>query len=248
MLSPLTREDSCTSRFTTSAPSRRPGQLERHARAGRGLGEQIRDRDAAAARCAVRRPLAERARVVLRALQQRLDLVAAQALERDQVAQRAVGAPLLNHRCLPPSPAQPAFQNDSGCGAVDVGALHAPAALAAGALLLQSRGWPRARRRIRRCAAPAAARVRPSSAANRSARGAQRAGRAVGVARTADHQQLGLELLQQPLDGGPVDAAVGDAHGAAGCGGAADGVAGGDADATQTEIEGRGRPGLAPQA
>ena len=72
---------------------------------------------------------------------------------------------------------------------------------------------------------------------------AEVAGRAVGMTRTADHQQVGLVLVQQPLDGTPVDAAIGHMDGATGGGGIADSVAAGDTNAPQTEIEGQDDPG-----
>jgi hypothetical protein len=59
------------------------------------------------------------------------------------------------------------------------------------------------------------------------------------LARTADHQQIGLILVQQTLDRGPVDAVIGHPDGGAGGGCMADGIAGGDTDTTQTEIEGQ---------
>jgi len=73
---------------------------------------------------------------------------------------------------------------------------------------------------------------------------AQPAGGAVGVARAADNQQVGLVLKKQPVDGRPVDAVVGDAHRTVGGGGIADGIAGGDTNATQSEIKCQDDPGL----
>src|SRR5262249_26896242 len=72
------------------------GELERDARAGGGLGEQRADLHALQ-RLAAGRALCERARLVLRALEQCLDLVAMQSLECDQMSKRAVGATLLDH-------------------------------------------------------------------------------------------------------------------------------------------------------
>ena len=93
MLSPLTREDSCTSRLTTSAPRRLAASSKRHAGARRGLGEQVGDRGPGEQRAHGRRG-AEGAHERLGALEQLLELRARQPLERQQVAQRAVGPQL----------------------------------------------------------------------------------------------------------------------------------------------------------
>ena len=72
------------------------GELEGHARAGGRLGEEIRDGHAPQ-RVPGGGALADVAREMLRPLEQRLDSARRRVLQRDQVTQRAVGAPLLNH-------------------------------------------------------------------------------------------------------------------------------------------------------
>ena len=151
---------------------------------------------------------------MLRALQQRLDLLAAQALERDQVAQRAVGAPLLNHRrrshCAAPAltSVNHRSQNDSGCGAVDVGVAHAPAALRrwrAGCLSARS-GLERGGEFID---AVHRQRVRARQLGGEAIGGrAQRAADAVGMARAADHQQRRVEVAAAAARSRPSRSAV----------------------------------------
>jgi hypothetical protein len=131
---------------------------------------------------------------------------------------------------------QPAFQDDSGCGAVDVGMLHPSAALATAAQARKFRsGFDRGGVFV--------GALHRASGARAKCRGelvganAQRARGAVGVARAADDQQVGLVLLQQPLDRRPVYPMVADANRAAGGCCITDGVAGGDTNATQAEIK-----------
>jgi len=72
------------------------GKLERDAGARRGLGEQVGD-GAAGEGAADRRAGPERANQALGAIEQPLDQRPRQTLQRDEVAQRAVGAQLLVH-------------------------------------------------------------------------------------------------------------------------------------------------------
>ena len=67
---------------------------------------------------------------------------------------------------------------------------------------------------------------------------AQAACSAIGIEGVAHDEQIGSQRLDRPIDQAPVDGALLDAHDAMWGGGATYGVAGGDADATQTEIEG----------
>jgi hypothetical protein len=66
---------------------------------------------------------------------------------------------------------------------------------------------------------------------------AQSAGRAIGIARRADDQYIGLIIVEQARNGRPVDAMIIDQHSGTGGSGCADRIAGGDTDATQSEIE-----------
>jgi len=72
--------------------------------------------------------------------------------------------------------------------------------------------------------------------------GGQWAIAAVGVARATDHQQLRLELLQQPFYGAPIDASGGGGNRAVRGGRSGDGVAGGNADTFLTEVEAEDEP------
>jgi hypothetical protein len=126
---------------------------------------------------------------------------------------------------------EPAFQNDSGSGAVDVSMLHPPAALATGALAAKfGRGLERGGVFVG--AVYRQLRARGQGLGELFGARAQPGGGAVGMLRAAHHQQLRLVLVQQPIYGSPVHAAVGDQDGALGCGGVADGVARGDSNTT----------------
>ena len=86
--------------FSAQAPG---CELEGDAGAGRGLGEQITDREAGK-RAVHGRTGAARAHVALRVIEERVEFSARQALERGQVLERAVAAPLLVHELnLPPA-------------------------------------------------------------------------------------------------------------------------------------------------
>src|SRR5215472_9765886 len=110
------------------------GELEADAGAGRGLGEEIGDREPGE-RNAARRLLAERADEGLRTVEQPLDLRPRQRLERQQVAERPVGPQLFSHRFPSPANQRPR--------------ITAAAALSTSARLTRRRRSPLARRALR---------------------------------------------------------------------------------------------------
>ena len=93
MLSPLTREESCTSRFTTWAP-RRLAASSKDTRV-RVDGSVKRLATVMPASAGSWRALAERAHETLGPLEQPLEMRARQAFERQQMTQRPIGAQLL---------------------------------------------------------------------------------------------------------------------------------------------------------
>jgi hypothetical protein len=71
----------------------------------------------------------------------------------------------------------------------------------------------------------------------------QLAGGAIGMAGSSHDQYTGLVVLQQPVYGRPVYSVLAYHHRCAWSGRPADGVSGGDSDATQSEIKSEYDPG-----
>ena len=249
MLSPFTREESCTSRFTTSAPRRLAASSNDTRVRVEGSVKRLATVTPVQrlARCAG--VLAERAHEALRAIEQPLDHArCGSAFERQQVPQRSVRSQLriADRDCSVSAPRcssrhsfarKPPLEDHRGRGAVDVFLPHAPPACAARALVLERRA------RLQRGAAlidmfhgdgRSGVRARRRS---RWRRRASRSRRTVGIIRSADDQQVrlqarGLRARSPPSRGRPARTAR------ARRGRAGHGVADGDADALQAEVEG----------